>query len=123
MQLSLLAAAIWFWLAVLASGGTARWRALVALLVTSKLFCLLGVLLVFSPRLLYPMLTLGHHAGAPGSISGDLLADQHFAGLLMLVACPLTYLAAGVAIAAQWLRELSADGIDSPTLRPISLPA
>ena len=33
------------------------------------------------------------------------LADQQLAGLLMLVVCPASYLAAGVAIAARWVFE------------------
>jgi putative membrane protein len=103
-QLSLLAVAIWFWLSVFSQHGAARWRAMVALLVTGKLFCLLAALLVFSPRVLYPhALAHGHAAVA------DPLADQHFAGLLMLVLCPLTYVLAGVVIAERWLRELRND--------------
>jgi putative membrane protein len=103
-QLSLLAVAIWFWLAVFAQHGAARWRAMVALLVTGKLFCLLAALLVFSPRVLYPhALAHGHAALA------DPLADQHLAGLLMLVLCPLTYVLGGVVIAERWLRELRDD--------------
>lgn len=100
MQLSLFAAALWFWAAIIAIAGEQRWQAIVALLATSKLFCLLGVLLVFSPRALYAItLTTGHLHGR----SVNLVADQQFAGLLMLVACPATYLIAGVVIAASWL--------------------
>lgn len=94
MQLSLLVAAFWFWLAVAAQVGAARWLAMGALLVTGKLFCLLGVLLVFTPRVLYP---------AIGAID---LADQQLAGLLMVAACPATYVLAGIVIAWRWLAEL-----------------
>jgi len=99
MMASLGASALLFWWAVLAPGER-RWRALLALLTTSKLFCLLGVLLTFSPRPLYA----GGH-GAHG-MAADLLADQHLAGLLMLIACPATYLVAAVILAARWLGSM-----------------
>lgn len=102
MQALLFAAALWFWLAVFAVGGERRWRALLALLVTSKLFCLLGVLLTFAPRALY--------AHGPGH--GAALADQQLAGLLMIVACPASYLLAAVVIAVRWLRLLERDGAE-----------
>lgn len=103
VQVVLLAAALWFWFAVLGQTGAARWRAIVALLITGKLFCLLAALLVFAPRALYPVeLAHAHHVAA----AVDPLADQYLAGLLMLVVCPLTYVLAGVLIAERWLREL-----------------
>jgi putative membrane protein len=103
MHVSFLAAALWFWLAVLSDRSTMRWRALFALLITGKLFCLLGALLVFAPRLLYGGIA------AHGPLAGDdgALADQHLAGLMMLAVCPLTYVLAGVVIAAQWLSDLA----------------
>jgi putative membrane protein len=101
MQASLFVAALWFWSAVLASAKTASWMPILVLLGTSKLFCLLGVLLVFSGHEIY---AIGPgHAGHPGA---EALADQQLAGLLMLVACPLSYLGAGVVIAARWLTAL-----------------
>lgn len=84
-----------FWASVSADRGGSRWRGVVALLFTGKLFCLLGVLLAFAPRVLY-----GH---------GVTLADQQLAGLLMVVVCPLTYVAHGVWIAARWLAEMEAE--------------
>jgi putative membrane protein len=83
---------------------------LFALLVSGKLFCLLAVLLVFAPRFFYGAHGTHSHGGMPV----DQLADQHLAGLLMLVVCPLSYVAAAVAIAAQWLRELAA-GVGNAT--------
>lgn len=117
MQLSLLVAAFWFWSAVFFSRA-GRWRAILALLVTGKLFCLLGVLLVFAPRALYPGLALadGHAAPAPGAALGD----QQLAGLFMLVACPATYVVAGIVIAARWLNRIEASehpGSPSPNAR------
>jgi putative membrane protein len=97
-QLSLLLAAMWFWSAVFAVGGNARWRPILALLITGKLFCLLGVLLTLAPRPLYA--GMAHHGMA------DLLQDQQLAGLMMIVACPLTYLVAGLICAAKWFASL-----------------
>ncbi|MDU0340502.1 cytochrome c oxidase assembly protein [Bosea rubneri] len=98
------ATAIWFWSAVIAA---ADWRALAALLLTGKLACLLGALMVFAPRDLYelPALALSLCATGPSTI-----ADQHLAGLLMITACPLSYLVTGVALAARLLGRLD----DSP---------
>lgn len=99
---SLFGVALWFWLAVLGQGGAHRWRAILALLVTGKLFCLLGALMTFAPRVLYPA---AHHAAEA------TLSDQHLAGLLMLGACPLTYVLAGVVASVRWLDSVArADG-------------
>lgn len=97
MQISLLSAALWFWIAVVRATAGGQWRAIAALLMTSKLFCLLGVLLTFASYPLYPALT--HH----GATALDPLADQQLAGLMMLVACPLSYLVAAVVVASNWL--------------------
>ncbi len=107
LQAILFGTALFFWSAVLSQDGRHRWRALLVLLITGKLFCLLGVLLVFAPRLLYAPLLHGHDAsGVP-----PMLADQQFAGLMMIVACPLSYVLAAVLIAAQWLNDISHDEI------------
>jgi putative membrane protein len=105
MQASLLLSALWFWSAVFSLHGSDRWRGLLALLLTSKIFCLLGVLFVFAPRLLYPesLLAGAHHAHHALTSS---LADQQLAGLLMLVVCPASYLTAGVIMAAKWVFEI-----------------
>ena len=94
----LFAVSVWFWLAVLGTHGAGRWRSVVALLVTGKLVCLMAAILVLAPRMLF--------VGPSHVTHGASLADQHLAGLLMLAACPLTYVMAGVVIAAQWLRDL-----------------
>ena len=60
MQASLLAASLTFWLAILSEKGVVRWRGVVALLATGKFSCLLGVLLLFAPRLLYADAHVGH---------------------------------------------------------------
>jgi putative membrane protein len=96
-QTSLLLSALWFWHCVF---GAARWRSILALLITAKLFCLLGVLLVFAPRAIYPNL---HAMEQHHMLFATAIADQQLAGLLMLIACPLTYLVAGVATTTRWV--------------------
>lgn len=101
VQLVLLGVALWFWTAVLTLRGAGRWRALVALAATGKLFCLLAALMVLAPRPL-GFAEMSAHGGA-----GTMLEDQQLAGLLMLAACPLTYVLAGVIVAARWLAEMA----------------
>jgi putative membrane protein len=105
MQLSLFAIALLFWVAILAHQMTQQWRAILALLLTSKLYCLLGALLIFAPVTLFPGI---HGTHASGLAAGSALTDQQAAGLLMLIVCPVTYISAGVVMAAQWLQDLSA---------------
>jgi putative membrane protein len=101
MHLMLLAVAVWFWTCVIAAAGPQRWRALGALLISGKLVCFLGVLLVFSPRPLYSL-----HEG--GHLAADLepIADQQLAGILMLISCPLVYVFASIVLAVRWLAEI-----------------
>ncbi len=104
MHASLLISAVVFWTMVLALAGSRRWQAILALLVTGKLACLLGSLLIFAPRLLY---TAAEHSHPAMHMAGLLtVADQQLAGLLMVVACPLSYLVSGVVIASQMINEL-----------------
>jgi putative membrane protein len=107
MHVSLFLSAFWFWSAVIGGARNAGWPPLAALLATGKLFCLLGVLLTFSPRAIY---------GSLASICFDpasprpLVEDQQLAGLLMLATCPLVYVTAAIAIARRWLAALARDG-------------
>jgi putative membrane protein len=96
-------AAIWFWSALVRAS---QWRGLIALLLTGKLACLLGALLIFAPRDLYNLdgLVLALCTTGPSN-----LADQQLAGLLMITACPLSYLVTGVALAARMLARLDSD--------------
>jgi putative membrane protein len=99
VQTTLLLSACWFWLAVFNLAGTHLWRTVVALVLTGKLFCLFAVLLTFAPRVLYGgMLT-------NPAISIDL-ADQQLAGLLMITACPLTYVLAAIVLIYRWFQDL-----------------
>jgi len=88
---ALTGAAILFWAAVLAATARHRWGPILALLATGKLACLLGALLIFAPNTLYRLSTI---------------EDQQLAGLLMVSACPLSYLVAGVVLAARALARL-----------------
>jgi putative membrane protein len=100
MHASLLAIAFCFWSALQRLHGPRRWHVIPVLLLTAKLSCLLGVLLIFAPRLLYEVPAHEHLAHTP--LTG--MEDQQLAGLIMVTACPLSYLVAGVIIAARLLR-------------------
>jgi putative membrane protein len=97
---ALLVVATAFWATLLLLNGSSRWHAIPALLLTGKLVCLLAALLVFSPRALYGSVDHAVHG----------LGDQHLAGLLMLAACPLSYIVAAVFITVHLI------GADEPPL-------
>jgi putative membrane protein len=99
MHGSLFAAAFAFWLSLVILPVRNSWQAIFALLITGKLACLLGVLLVFAPRALYEA---GHVHGAHAPLD-----DQQLAGLYMITACPLSFVLAGVIMAAQTISHLS----------------
>ncbi len=99
MQATLLFSALWFWLTVFNQTGEHLWRAVVALLLTGKLFCLIAVLLTFAPRVLYGVTATNTH------ITIDL-ADQQLAGLLMVTVCPITYVLAAVVLIYRWFQAL-----------------
>ena len=106
VQLSMLGlltlAASWFWICVLVAIANNRIWVVAPLLLTGKLVCLFAILLVFAPRTLYP--GMGHTVQ---------LEDQQAAGLLMLTACPLTYIGASIYLVARWFSDLS-----KPEVRP-----
>jgi putative membrane protein len=101
MQISLFAVALWFWSAVAAIPDARQWRSMLALALTGKFFCLLAVLMVFAPRSLF----------AAGAIT---LSDQQTAGLIMLVACPATYVLGGIILAVRWFDTIDAGSARSP---------
>ncbi|KRQ99485.1 cytochrome c oxidase assembly protein [Bradyrhizobium valentinum] len=95
----LLLAAVFFWFTLLTTSA-ARWQAIAALLLTGKLACLLAALLIFAPRSLYE--SAGHLVHAAEHLPAfRALDDQHMAGLLMITACPLSYLVAALIITVQ----------------------
>ena len=116
MHLSLFMAALWFWAAVAAAIRRSDWQPIAALLVTGKLFCLLGVLLTFAPRALYWQLALIQSCF--GSYPAPL-ADQQLAGLMMLAACPVVFVGAAIVGASRWFRRVEA----APGWRPRPGPA
>lgn len=107
MYVSLFLTAFLFWWTVFRFRRNRCWLPIVALLATSKFYCLLAVLFVFAPRALYP--NIAHpKSGHAAPVWSDTLADQQLAGLIMLAACPTTYVLAGIAIGARWLSALEA---------------
>ena len=103
---ALFISALVFWVSIVNSVRW-RWHAILALLISGKLACLLGALLVFSPRLIY-----GAHA--PLASDAAALADQHLAGLLMVIACPLSFVLTAIVLAAQVLCDVSTSGAAVP---------
>jgi len=98
LHVSLFLAALAFWLSIM-NAGARRWQAMLALVLSGKLACLLGVLLIFAPRPLF-----GPHR--VHGVQVEALADQQMAGLLMIAACPLSYVLVAVIIAAQVIVRL-----------------
>jgi len=90
-----------FWLTI--ANTTYRWQAIFALLLSGKFACLLGVLLIFAPRPLFGLATHGSH---PHPATDIALADQHLAGLLMIAACPLSYVLTALVLAVQAINHL-----------------
>ena len=98
---ALLLAAVVFWSTIIA--GARPWQSILALLLSGKLACLVGALLVFSPRLLYAPICYGQ-SGNADTVSA--LADQHLAGLIMLAACPLSYVLAAIVLTTKEIATL-----------------
>jgi putative membrane protein len=88
-------------------------------MLTAKLVCLLAAILIFAPRVLYG--ATGHlmHVGEQWSAAQEL-SDQHIAGLLMIAACPLSYLVAAVVITAQLINLRDASHATSWRARQVA---
>ncbi len=109
----LFAVATLFWLSLLTTDHARRWQAIPALLLTGKLACLLAALLIFAPRALHD--SAGHAAHAATQVIALAgLDDQHLAGLLMITACPLSYLIAAVIIASQLVSSKGSQMVAAP---------
>lgn len=93
MHASFLAAGVWFWLALRRCLLDTRglWAALVALVGVMMLMGLLGGLLTFARRALYPI----YVERAP-QLGLDPLVDQQLAGLIMWVPACLPYITTGL---------------------------
>lgn len=111
MHFSLFAAAVWFWHMVFQQASTHIWRSLATLLITAKLYCLMAALLVFAPRSLYP---------ASGTTVGFELADQQLAGVIMVVACPLSYVLVATVLVARWIAALDLRNAEHRCVRPVT---
>jgi putative membrane protein len=98
MQTSLLGSAWLLWRAILAPAQSGA--ALVALVATIGQMGLLGALVVFAPRPLYPL-----HFASTAAWGLAPLTDQQLGGLLMWVPAMLPYLGVGVWIAWSSLRS------------------
>ena len=72
------------------------WASLVTVMMAMGL---LGALLTFAPRLLYPAYT-----NRILLVGGDAIADQQLAGLVMWVPASVPYLAMGLLLARAWFR-------------------
>jgi len=100
LHAALFLTALLFWLALLTISAASRWQTIPALLLTGKLACLLAALLIFAPRTLYESADHLAHAAEHFSVL-RALDDQQLAGLLMITACPLSYLVAALIITVQ----------------------
>lgn len=103
MHASFLVAGIWFWRALwhrLREPELGVGPALVAVVAVMMQMGLLGALLTFAGRPLYPV----YVERAP-ALGLDVLADQQLAGLLMWVPACLPYVVGGLWLAARALRE------------------
>lgn len=92
MQLSLLATAWWFWRAVFAARDALP-TAMLTIAAAVGQMGLLGAILTFAPRPLYP-----HHLVAPLAYGVSPLEDQQLAGLIMWVPAMLPYV-----VIAAWI--------------------
>lgn len=96
MQLTLLASATAFWVAVRRAGPA---PALAAILATTVQMGLLGALITFASQPLYPP-----HFASTLSWGIAPLEDQQFAGITMWAPGSIAYLAAAIWIGWHWLR-------------------
>lgn len=97
MHISLFVTAVWFWQGIYRQASLHIWKVLAVLLITGKLYCLMAALLVFAPRSLYPASQATH---------GFNLPDQQLAGVMMVTACPLSYIVIATVLVARWLTAL-----------------
>ena len=101
-HVSFFAAAVIFWWSVFAGGrsGERRGIALLSVFTTAVHTTVLGVLLTFSTKIWYPTYAA---AASPWGLSA--IEDQQLGGLIMWVPGGMVFLAAGLGLAALWLKE------------------
>jgi len=105
MQASLLATATYFWAAVRRAEPGA---AIAAVLATTVQMGLLGALITFSVRPLYPP-----HFASALSWGVTPLYDQQLAGVVMWAPGSFAYLLAALVIGRRWLREGAAERVSA----------
>jgi cytochrome c oxidase assembly factor CtaG len=99
-HLSFLGAGVIYWWSLLNGGAQKSGGAILSLFASSMHGSALGALMTLSPRPWYTnYITVG------GSAALSPLADQQIAGLIMWVPAGVIYTAAGLLLAARWLRE------------------
>lgn len=104
MHASFLLAGLWFWSALLRAvrdTATGAGAALVAMVAIMMQMGLMGALMVFARRPLYPV-----YAERAPLLGLDPIADQQLAGLIMWVPACLPYLIGGLWLMALGLRRL-----------------
>lgn len=98
MHGSIFAAGLLFWTAVLRA--RRRGAGIVTLLVATKLSGMIGALLAFSPRPLYP------DYGTFGAAWGvSLLEDQQLGGILVMIGGGMMYMLAALVLLGRWLNR------------------
>ena len=97
MQATATGVAFLFWRAIFTADAQPPWLRIVCLLATAKLFCLAGAILIFSRRAIY------NGMGEPTRWDMTALSDQQLAGLLMVSACAVIYVAVATGLFASWL--------------------
>jgi cytochrome c oxidase assembly factor CtaG len=101
-HVSFFLAAVIFWWSVFAGGrsGERRGIALLSVFTTALHTTVLGVLLTFSTKIWYPTYGMATNRWELSPIE-----DQQLGGLIMWVPGGMVFLAAGLALAALWLKE------------------
>jgi putative membrane protein len=110
-HVSFLGTALLFWWALLRGreGRPGRPAAVIYLFTTAIHTSLLGVLLLFSERLWYPL-----YDATTAAWGLTALEDQQLAGAIMWVPAGLAYLFASLGLAATWLREPASQSVFDP---------
>jgi putative membrane protein len=101
-HISFLGSALLFWWAVLRGreGHMGYGKSVVYIFTTAVHTSILGALLTFSPMLWYPA-----YAKTTSAWGLTPLEDQQLGGLIMWVPAGITYVIAGLALMAGWMRE------------------
>lgn len=108
MHGSILAAALPFWTMIARSRTGAIGRRIVALFICFKFSLILGALLTFSGRALYPI-----YGTRPGAWGMSLIEDQQLGGVFMMTVAAMMYPLAALIIVAKWFAAMEPTGAHS----------